>query len=82
MSEVADFLVQLASPPDRERLVVAIMVDGEQWCELNHESTELVAEFYARQSAAPWILPFADAIAALAEGRELLVSALDVPTES
>ncbi len=32
------FEIQIASPPDREKLVALIMIGSEQWAELNRES--------------------------------------------
>ena len=46
----------ISSPPDRERLVAEIFFGDEQWAELNQEGTELLFEFYSRQSGEPWSL--------------------------
>ena len=57
--------VNLASPPDREKLVAEIMCDGEQWAEVHQEKTELTLEVYPRQDGQPWMLSFEDMVAAL-----------------
>jgi hypothetical protein len=64
--------VEIASPPDREKLVAQIMVDQEQWAEINQERVELEVEFYPRQDGKPWVVPFDAALQALEEGRRRL----------
>jgi hypothetical protein len=64
--------VEIASPPDRERLVAQIMVDNEQWAEVNQESGKLELEVDQRQDGQPWVVNFDDATYALAEARRRL----------
>jgi len=65
--------VEIASPPDREKLVAQIMMDNEQWAEINQEGIELEIEFYPRQDGKPWVIPFNAALQALEEGRRRLL---------
>ena len=67
------FKVELCSPPDREELVATIMIDGEQWAEVNRESGKLTVEFYPRQDAAPWVIDFGKAIDSLLAAKARLV---------
>ena len=67
------FRICISSPPDREKLVAEIFFGSEQWAEINQEQTELVVEFYARESGDPWVLPYENAIAALQEARRKLL---------
>lgn len=62
----------ISSPPDREILVAEIFFGDEQWAEVNQKGTELLAEFYARQSGEPWSLTFEEAIGALESARKRL----------
>ena len=65
--------INLASPPDRELLVAEVMVDDEQWVELNQEGGSLNLEVYPRRDGQPWRLDFDAAVAALVEMRRRLV---------
>ena len=65
--------VDIASPPDRERLVAQIMIGNEQWAEINQEQEELQIEIYPRQDGQPWIVDYKDIVEALAEARGRLL---------
>ena len=54
--------IELCSPPDREKLVVHVMIDDEQWLELNQENEELELEFYPRRDGQPWKMSFDKAL--------------------
>ncbi|REK07874.1 MAG: hypothetical protein DWQ37_20945 [Planctomycetota bacterium] len=69
----ASIKVDLASPPDRKRLVAQIMVGNEQWAELNQEQRDLELEFYTRSDGRPWVLSFDDAVGALNLARQRLI---------
>lgn len=56
----------IASPPDREKLVFEILVDNDQMAEVNRESGELVIEIYPRRDGAPWSISV-DELATLLE---------------
>jgi hypothetical protein len=65
--------VDIASPPDREKLVAMIVIGDEQWAEINQEQNELELEIYPRQDGKPWIIPFRLAVEALERGRNRLL---------
>jgi hypothetical protein len=65
--------VDIASPPDREKLVAEIFIGNEQWAEINQEKNELELEIYPRQDGRPWIIPFGLAMEALETGRRRLL---------
>ena len=67
------FKIQIASPPDREKLVAMILVDNDQWAELNQESEKLTLEIYPRQDGKPWAIDFVDALQALQDARQRLL---------
>ena len=64
--------VDIASPPDRERLVAQIMVGNQQWAEVNQEGDSLQLKTYPRQDGRAWVLGFDDAIDSLAFARKRL----------
>jgi len=57
--------VSLESPPDRDKLVAAIICDDEQWAEVDQEKGALTIEFYPRCDGKPWIISYEDALSAL-----------------
>ena len=65
--------VNLASPPDREKLVAEIMCDGEQWAEVHQEKKELTLEVYPRRDGQPWTLSYDEALAALQTAKNRLI---------
>jgi hypothetical protein len=65
--------VELASPPDREKLVVQVMVGNEQIVELNQEGKSLELEVYGRRDGKPWIIEYSHFIRALLVAKEKLV---------
>ena len=64
--------VEIASPPDREKLVAPIMVDTVQWAEVNHEKGRLQVEIYDRQDGQPWVFDVEEVIEALLEAKPRL----------
>ena len=64
--------VDLASPPDREKLVAQISFDREQWAEVHQETGALTLELYPRQDGKPWLLSFDEALTALQHARKRL----------
>ena len=64
--------VEIVSPPDRELLCAHIMLDGEQWAEVNQEHGNLELEIYGRRDGEPWIFDFECAIGALNEAARRL----------
>jgi len=69
---VDQFKIELCSPPDRQKLVATIMINGEQWVELNQESGSLTLEIYPRQDGQPWVFDFDSAMDGLAKAKERL----------
>ena len=65
--------IDIASPPDREKLVAQIMIGDEQWAELNQDGEYLVLEVYPRQDGQPWVISFDDAIGTLTDARVRLI---------
>ena len=65
--------VDIASPPDREKLVAQVSYDREQWAEINQESGNLSLELYPRQDGKPWEFNFDEALGALQLARQRLV---------
>ena len=65
--------VDLASPPDREKLVAQISFDREQWAEVHQEAGALTLELYPRQDGKPWEFPFDEAVAALGQAYRRLI---------
>lgn len=70
--QFGDIEVSVSSPPDREQLVVDLMLDHVQLAEVNIESGFLAVEIYPRLDGEPWRLVEADLRAALAAAAHLL----------
>jgi len=66
------FTIDIASPPDREKLVADIFFGTEQWAEVNQEDGVLRIEVYPRRDGCYWLLTFADVVEALNEAKEAL----------
>jgi hypothetical protein len=56
---------QVASPPDRNKLVVELWWGNEQWAEINQESGSLEIELYPRKTGEPWRFPLLEVIEAV-----------------
>lgn len=65
--------IDIASLPDREKLVAELFVGTEQFAELNTESGELLLEVYPRQDGEPWRLSYAELLEALSHAKQRLV---------
>jgi hypothetical protein len=65
--------MDIASPPDREKLVAELFFGSEQWAEINQESNHLILELYPRRDGRPWEFSYDEAIAALEHARRRLV---------
>ena len=68
------FRICLSSPPDRNKLVVEVFFENQQWAELNQEGQDIEIEFYHRMDGHPWKIPYDQAILALKEARIKFVS--------
>jgi hypothetical protein len=69
---MVNIVVDIASPPDRERLVAQLMIGNEQLAELNQEGQLLQLEIYCRRDGQPWIVGYTELLRALADAREKL----------
>jgi hypothetical protein len=68
--------IELSSPPDREKLVASILVEHQQWAEINAESEVLTLELYPRPDGQPWVFSLDDALGAIQEAKRRLVERL------
>jgi hypothetical protein len=66
--------LELASPPDRKRLVLQVMIGDEQWAEINQDGKRLVLEIYPRQDGGPWVMDFDEAVNTLADAKNKLLN--------
>ena len=62
----------VASPPDREKLVVKIDCATEEWAEINQETGKLVLEIYPKQDNKPWVFDYEDAMKVLVLAKKRL----------
>ena len=65
--------VSIISPPDRESLAAEIILNDEQWAELNQEEGTLTLEIYPRRDGQPWQLNFESVMTALKKAKERLL---------
>ena len=65
--------VDIASPPDREKLVAQVSFDREQWAEISQESGSLTLELYPRRDGKPWSFGYDEAIKTLVSARKRLI---------
>lgn len=66
-------ILDLATPPDREKPVIQLMVGNEQIAEINQESKCLIIEVYGRRDGKPWVVDFDEFAAAIAEAKDRLI---------
>jgi hypothetical protein len=72
----------LASPPEREDLVVQLFVkDGGQWGEIIQENKKLILELYQQENGQPWRLDLEEVRKALDLSCDRLKSLFDVEPE-
>ena len=64
--------LDLATPPDREKAVIQLMVGSEQIAEINQESDTLTVEIYGRRDGQPWVIDFDELAVALENAKERL----------
>ena len=67
------YRIDIASPPDREKLVAQIIFGDTQWAELSHEDGTLQMEFYSRPDGEPWRIDYQEVIAALDQAKRRLI---------
>ena len=63
------FIITLASLPDREHLVAEIVYDGVQWAEISQESDELIIQFYSHPKGEFWEFSCDEAIKILEKAK-------------
>jgi hypothetical protein len=66
------FKIEIASPPDREKLVAMVSFENDQWAELNLEFEKMILEIYPRKDGKPWVFDFATALKVLHEAEQRL----------
>jgi hypothetical protein len=66
--------VEIASPPDRNKLVANLIVGNEQLAEINQEGSELQLELYPRRDGGAWLIGFDEMVVALQAARRSLVA--------
>ena len=69
----AKLRIELCSPPDREKLVAAIMIDFEQLAEISQESEQLTLNSTRGETALAWVLDFEEAVDALLAAKTRLL---------
>ena len=69
-----DILLDIASPPDREKVVIQMMVGSEQIAEVNQESESLQIEIYGRRDGHPWVLDYESLVLALQKAKTRLIT--------
>jgi len=57
--------MDIASPPDRQKLVAELFYGLEQWAEIHQELGDLTLQLYPRRDGQPWKFPFDEAVSAL-----------------
>jgi len=65
--------MDIASPPDREKLVAELFFGSEQWAEINQESGGLTLQLYSRRDGRPWEFSFDEAMGMLQRASRRLV---------
>jgi len=65
--------MDIASPPDREKLVAELFYGSEQWAEIHQELGHLTLQLYARRDGQPWEFPFDEAVSMLQRAGRRLV---------
>ena len=68
------FILLIASPPDREYLVVEIRLDRDHFGELNREQEVPVLELYPRPDGEPWRVSAKELMEALTEANSEIMS--------
>jgi hypothetical protein len=71
-STASKMRMDIASPPDREKLVAELFYEDEQWAEIHQESEQLTLQLYPRRNGQPWEFSFDEAICMLQRARRRL----------
>jgi hypothetical protein len=73
-SQMSDLRIDIASPPDREKLVAQIVIGNEQCAEINQENDGLSIEIYPRQDGQPWVLDYGAFLTTLESAKQRLIN--------
>ena len=65
--------MDIASPPDREKLVAELFLGSEQWAEIHQEYGHLTVQLYPRRDGQPWEFPLDEAVGMLQRAGRRLV---------
>jgi hypothetical protein len=57
--------MDIASPPDREKLVAELFFGSEQWAEIHQEYGHLTLQIYPRRDGKPWEFSLDEAVSML-----------------
>jgi hypothetical protein len=64
------FRINIASLPDRERLVAEIIYEGIQWVEISYENEDPIIQFYPHPTKGFWEFKLDDALEALEKAKK------------
>ncbi len=68
------FSINIASLPDRERLVAEILYEGVQWAEISEETEDkLIIQFYSHPREKYWEFSFEEAVKILEQAKNELL---------
>jgi hypothetical protein len=74
------FEILIASPPDREHIVVEIWYGDYMFAELAQEHGALTIEIYPNPTGGPWLLDYEQTIKAMQQAKGKLLGALESST--
>lgn len=72
---MSSFRTCVASPPNREKLVVKIDSDAEEWAEINQETGKFIIEIYPKQDNKPWVFDYEETMKVLVQAKKRLKEA-------
>ena len=64
--------MDIASPPDREKLVAELFYGLEQWAEIHQEYGHLTLQLFPKGDGQPWEFSFDEAVGMLQRGSRRL----------
>jgi len=77
MSLSKGMIIEITSPPDREKLVAELWWGDEMWGEINQDSGSLMVELYPRASGEPWTFPLDTLLEVLRKAGPHLLGEID-----
>ncbi len=69
---MSDMITCVASPPDREKLVVKIQFGNEEWAEINQETDKLILEIYPKDGDKTWVFDYEETVKTLIDAKKHL----------